>query len=200
MRTLVVVIMISAFLASCAFSAKKKSEAISALEESLKASSKNHIVDTVKLRELLADYEYYYGHYPKDSLSPIFLMKSGNFNRALGNPAKAVECYHRVYTEYPDYPKANFGLFLEGYTYENDLHNLPKAKEAYEAYLKKYPDSKMANDVQFLIEHLGKTPEQIMAEVDSIRKARHEPEQETADEPQVKKDEGKAKTGAAKHK
>ena len=170
--TYIVIILIASCLASCAFSAKKKAEAITALEESLKQSSKNHISDTAKVKELLADYEYYYTHYTKDSLTPIYLMRSGNFNRAIGLSEKAVKCYRTIYTDFPQYPRADMAMMLEGYTYENDLHNTAKAKESYELYLTKYPQGKMTADVHFLIDHLGMTPEQIMAEIDSIKRTR----------------------------
>ncbi len=159
-------------LSACAFSAKKKAEAISALEVSISESAKKNVADTTKVKELLADYDYYIAHYPKDSLTPVYLMRSADFDRAIGLSDKAIDNYHRVYMEYPQYPKANMGLFLEGFTYENDKHNLDKARESYHLYLQKYPDSKMAKDVQFLLDHLGMTPEQIMHEVDSVRKAR----------------------------
>jgi tetratricopeptide (TPR) repeat protein len=171
MRTLVVFALISVCLASCAFSAKKKAEAISALEQSIDQSAKKNVADTIKIKELLADYDYYYKHYPKDSLCPVYLMRSGDFYRAIGAADHAIDRYRRVYTEYPNYPKANFGLFLEGFTYETDKHDLVKSRELYNAYLVRYPDTKMAKDVRFLLAHLGMTPEQIMHEVDSVKKA-----------------------------
>ncbi len=157
-------------LSACAFSAKKKAEAISALEQSISESAKKNMADTTKVKELLADYDYYISHYPTDSLTPVYLMRSADFDRAIGLTDKAIGNYHRVYMEFPKYPKANMGLFLEGFTYENEKHDLEKARASYNLYLQKYPDSKMARDVKFLLDHLGMTPEQIMHEVDSVRK------------------------------
>jgi tetratricopeptide (TPR) repeat protein len=172
MRYLVVTVLVALFLSSCALSAKKKAEAISAMEQSINESAKKNVADTTGIKELLADYDYYIKHFPADSVCPMYLMRSGDFNRAIGNTDKSLECFHRVYTDYPNYPKANLGLFLEGFTYETDKHDLIKAKELYTAYLAKYPTSKMSKDVQFLLNHLGKTPEQIMAELDSVKNAK----------------------------
>ena len=166
-----VIAVLAVLLTSCALSAKKKAEAISAMEQSINESAKKGVSDTTGIKELLADYDYYVGQFPADSTCPIYLMRAGDFNRAIGNTDKAVECYHKIYTEYSKYPKAPMALFLEGFTYENDKHDLAKAKELYSAYLAKYPTSKMSKDVQFLLDHLGKTPEQIMAELDSAKKA-----------------------------
>lgn len=172
MKKHITVACIALVLSACAFSAKKKAEAISALELSISESAKKNVADTTKVQELLADYDYYVNHYPKDSLTPVYLMRSADFDRAIGLPLKAIGNYHRVYMEYPQYPKTNMALFLEGFTYENDLHDLERARASYNLYLQKFPDSKMAKDVKFLLEHLGMTPDQIMHEVDSVRRAR----------------------------
>lgn len=172
MKKNITVACIALALSACAFSAKKKAEAISALELSISESARKNIADTTKVKELLADYDYYIAHYPKDSLTPVYLMRSADFDRAIGLPEVAIANYHRVYMEYPQYPKANMALFLEGFTNENDAHDLDKARSSYQLYLQKYPDSKMARDVKFLLDHLGMTPEQIMHEVDSVRKSR----------------------------
>ena len=170
MRYFVLTIIASVILTSCSPSAQKKAEAISTLEKNLDLSAKKNVADTAKLKQLLKSYEDYYTHFPDDSMSPIYLMRSGDFDRALGLPDQAAACYHQVYTHFPKYPKANMALFLEGFTYENDKHDLVKAKEAYSIYLDKFPTSKMSRDVKFLLDHLGKTPDQIMAEVDSLKK------------------------------
>lgn len=172
MRRTITITCIALTLSACAFSAKKKAEAISALELSISQSAKKNVADTTKVKELLADYDYYIAHYPKDSLTPVYLMRSADFDRAIGLADKAIDNYHRVYMEYPQYPRANMALFLEGFTYENDKHNVEKARGSYSLYLQKYPDSKMAKDVKFLLDHLGMTPEQIMHEMDSVRRVR----------------------------
>ncbi len=172
MKKIIPAVCVALTLSACAFSAKKKAEAISALELSISESAKKNVADTTKVKELLADYDYYVKHYPKDSLTPVYLMRSADFDRAIGLSGQAITCYHRVYMEYPQYPKANMALFLEGFTYENDIHDLAKARESYNLYLHKYADSKMAKDVKFLLDHLGMTPDQIMHEVDSVRRAR----------------------------
>lgn len=171
MRYIVAAIIIGIVMTACTPSAPKKAAEIAALEKTLDESSKKNIADTTKLKELLADYGYYADHFATDSLTPIYLMRMGDFDRSLGLPDRAIACYHRVYTDFPGYPKANFGMFLEGFTYENDKHDLVKAKECYTAYLQKYPNTKMSHDVKFLLSHLGMTPEQIMAEMDSTKKA-----------------------------
>ena len=94
-------------------------------------------------------------------------MKSADFYRYLALPDKAIANFHRVYNDFPSYPKVDLSLFLEGYTYENEKHDLAKAHDIYEAYLLKYPNTKLARSVQFALRNLGKTPEQIMSEMDS---------------------------------
>lgn len=83
------------------------------------------------------------------------------------DPVKAATAYELVAEKYPDSKWGHQGLFAAGYTYANDIRNLDRAKEAYQKYLKLYPDSSMAQTVQFELENLGKSPEDILESLQS---------------------------------
>ena len=80
------------------------------------------------------------------------------------DPKRSITLFDRIMSDYPDFEKIPHCLFLKGYIYENDLHDLEKAKSLYLVFLEKYPDHEFADDVQISIEHLGKTPEQLIME------------------------------------
>ncbi len=156
-------------LASCSPNAQKKAAEIDQLEKVLLDNAKKNIADTAKVRELLVRYDEYQATFPKDTNVPNYLMKAAEFYRYMQQPDKALYCYHRVANDFPEYPKSGLALFLEGFIYENDKHEYARAATLYNDYLKKYPKSKLASSVEFSLKNLGKTPEQIMAEMDSSR-------------------------------
>ena len=159
-------------LSSCSPSASKKSSEIDKLENELRESTKKNISDTSKVKQLLSAYSYYTTTFPTDSLTPIYLMKSAKFYDFVLLTDSAIHCYDRVYTEFPKYPKANLALFSEAFIYANEKHDLAKAGILYKEYLNKYPNTNLAQSAALELQTLGKTPDQIMAEMDSIRQAR----------------------------
>ena len=163
----IVVLCIALTLASCKPSPQKKAEEINKLEAAILESAKKHISDTTKVKQLLGAYDNYQVEYPDDTLCPTYLMKAADFYRYLGVPDKALYCYHRVNTDFPTYPKAGLSLFLEAFTYENDKHDLAKAGQLYKAFIEKYPMNTLAKSAQFSLDNLGKTPEELMAKIDS---------------------------------
>ena len=53
-------------------------------------------------------------------------------------------------------------MFLIGYLYNNELHNLDSASAAYKRYLAKYPNDQYASSAQFELNTLGKPMEEIL--------------------------------------
>jgi hypothetical protein len=98
-------------------------------------------------------------------------MRSAKFFDHLLLTDSALHCYNEVYTKFPTYPKANLALFSQAYIYANEKQNLPKAAMLYKEYLSKYPATSLAKSAALELQNLGKSPDQIMAELDSIRMA-----------------------------
>lgn len=166
-RHLIIAALSALILASCSTppSASKKAAEISKLE----TQAKKDITDTVNMKQLLKEYRQYASTFPDDSLTPIYLMKSAKFFDYFLLPDSAIEVYNKIYTQYPNFPKANMALFSEAFIYNNEKHDLPKAKALYNEYIGKYPNTPLAKNAAIEIYNLGKTPEQIMAEMDSAR-------------------------------
>lgn len=94
------------------------------------------------------------------------MIKAGNVAKSIENYNKAVQLYFGVGEKMKDHPKAPTALFLMAFTYANDLHDLEKAKEAYEEFLKRYPNDEMAESARGELKNLGKSPEQIIKEME----------------------------------
>ena len=79
-----------------------------------------------------------------------------------GNTEKAVTLYEELLRVYPDSEYNSTALFMIGYVCANQLGDNKKAKRVYSEFLEKYPDSELVNSVQFELENMGKTPEEII--------------------------------------
>ena len=53
-------------------------------------------------------------------------------------------------------------MFLKAYVLENNLNDIERARETYNAFLAKYPTHHLADDVNFLLENLGKSDDEIL--------------------------------------
>jgi tetratricopeptide (TPR) repeat protein len=170
-RHLVFALFAALVLTSCSPSAPRKAAEIDKLEKELAENGKKNFADTTKVKELMSDYKYYVNTFPTDSLTPVYLMKEGKFYDAIYCPDSAISCYSQVYSRFPAYPKAGFALFSEAFIVNNEKHDLVKAKALYEEYLSKYPNTKLTKSVELELKNLGKTPDQILSELDSLNKA-----------------------------
>ncbi len=71
---------------------------------------------------------------------------------------KAVRAYRRYYLMFPESKQAPTMLFLSGFLYNNDLHQLDSARSVYEIFLSHYPHHELAASAKFELETLGKDP------------------------------------------
>ena len=99
---------------------------------------------------------------PKDTISAMYLFKAGDLSRGLGKFDDAINYWQMLIEKYPDYKRAPDALFLQAFTYENDVKDLDKAKNLYETFLKKYPNHSFAANIPVIIENLGKSPEELI--------------------------------------
>ena len=107
---------------------------------------------------------------PQSETSPSLLFKAAEVAKSLRTFPKSLTLYDWVIEKYPNYEKAGTAMFLKGFIIENNLGDDVKAKEVYDAFLKKYPKHDLADDVQFLIENLGKSDEEILKMIESKQK------------------------------
>ena len=100
-----------------------------------------------------------------DPAIPNYLMISADVARAIGDPNTSVGQYDWVYNYYPEYSKAPLALFLKGYEIDSSLKKYEDARKVYETFLQVYPNDTLAKDVKFLIQNLGKNPDDAFKEM-----------------------------------
>jgi outer membrane protein assembly factor BamD (BamD/ComL family) len=112
----------------------------------------------------------YAGLFPTDSLSAPYLLIAAEMAMRLQKPQEAVDLYAQVFRNYPGYAKASQCLFMQAFIYENDLHDLDKAKELYTDFITRYPNDEFADDARACLRYLGKSPEELIREFESLSK------------------------------
>jgi tetratricopeptide (TPR) repeat protein len=161
--SILLVVLFVMMVQACKTPEQKLLERISELEKELFSELKPTL-DREKAFALVNAYVEYAMRRPKEERSVDFLFKAGDISMNSGHPERAIELYSRIYNDYPDYDKRPESLFLKGFIYENLMGNLTKAEETYRNFIELYPEHDLADDAEMLIEHLGKSPEELVRE------------------------------------
>ncbi len=155
------------FLMGCGPSlSKMKQEAEQALEAASQSVDPLQ-VDTVRLAEAVSKVNAFVQQFPDDASCPELLYRLGIIQQQSAMAVQAVRSLQQVYQRYPSSPLAHKALFLEAFIHANELNDIEKAKVAYELYLTHYShwDEKMTQDARFELEHLGKSPEEVLQHI-----------------------------------
>ena len=132
--------------------------------------STQQTVDYKFAAELVAAYLDFFNNYPKDALAADYLFKAGEVSMNIKQSEKAIEFLKKLIDLYPNYKKASFALFLEGFIYETQLRDMNKAKEIYTQVIQLYPNTRIADDAKASIANLGKSDEELIKEFEEKNK------------------------------
>jgi TolA-binding protein len=119
-------------------------------------------INTEAAAEYIAACEAYALVYKGSDAASDYLYKASETARAMRSPEKCLEIYDWLIRDYPNSKRGIQALFLKGFTYDNDLHQIDKAKAVYEEFLEKYPDDEFAGSAEFLLENLGKSDDELL--------------------------------------
>jgi tetratricopeptide (TPR) repeat protein len=147
-------------VAACSPAAKKEASEIDGLEQALLGDSLGGF-DRERALGLVRKYDAFAAAHPADTLSAWYLFKAGNLSKDLGDYAAAIRYYGRC-SEIETFARREVALFLQGFTYENNLQDLENARRIYTEFLARYPDHGLARDARFSLDNLGKSPEELI--------------------------------------
>lgn len=165
------VVLLLLVIAGCTPSKEQLSEKINEAEAALYGSPDEFKFDEDLANEAVSAYDAFISNYPKDSMVPTYLFKSAELKKALGEFEAAIDDYNQLAENYPEAEKAPHSVFLQGFIYENELGQSDKARPYYEQFLEKYPNHELADDVEFSLQHLGKSADDIIKEFESKGKS-----------------------------
>jgi hypothetical protein len=97
---------------------------------------------------------------PNEATSPELLYKAADNAYYTQYYDKAIYLHEWFGTAYPDNDQAAQSLFMRAFITDNDLKDFPRAGELYRLFIARYPKDDFADDAQFLLDNLGKTPEE----------------------------------------
>jgi len=143
---------------------------IAKAEKDLYPGGDKFTFDSKKALNLVQAYEAFVTANPTDNASADYLFKSAEIYRSLKDFKKSNECYEKIISQFPSYEKAAHSLFLMGFCYENDLKQLDKAKALYQKFLNQYPEHELRDDVEFSLNNIGKSPEEIIKQFEEKNK------------------------------
>lgn len=154
-------------IVSCTSSHDKMKKDIStALKKANESFSSNH-PDSASENEVRVTIEAFVQKFPDDSLNPVYLFELAQFFENRRQYDSALKTLGKIYSGYPHAKQASQAVFHQGFIYSEDLKQYDLAREKYQLYIDEYSsvDAKMTNDAKFEIEHLGKSPEEILKEI-----------------------------------
>ena len=104
---------------------------------------------------------------PEAPESPEMLYKSGEIARSIGAYQEALNIYATIESSFPQYEKAPKALFMQAFTYAEDLNDEEQARILYERFIEKYPNDDFVDDAQILLETLGTSDEEIFQQLEN---------------------------------
>lgn len=154
---------------SCQPSKQKLRNQVTNMETSL-YSNESEGFNQAKADSLINLYLEFTNRFPGDSMAPDYLFKAATILMNLNKSDRSLSCFREFAMSYPDHTKAPLCLFFEGFIQENQLRDLRKARESYQHFIEKYPTHDFADDAQASLDHLGKTPEEMIREFEAKQK------------------------------
>ncbi|MEE9466153.1 MAG: tetratricopeptide repeat protein [Candidatus Neomarinimicrobiota bacterium] len=102
--------------------------------------------------------------YPEHALAPRAQFQIGDiYMNNITDLQKSLAAYRETAASYPETDEGVKALFMIGFVSANHLGDYQTAREAYQDFLHRYPHHELVPSVQFELENLGKSVEEIDA-------------------------------------
>lgn len=121
---------------------------------------------------LIADYDAYASKYPKDSMTPTYLIREGQLYSSKRDFQKAAELFNKVCVQYPTDHWASYALFFQALAYsdwaqsnnnKNDiLRNSERSRSLFADFIRKYPSHNLVKDAMNLMPMVGLSDEEML--------------------------------------
>jgi tetratricopeptide (TPR) repeat protein len=122
--------------------------------------------------DLIKQYDNYATKYPKDSMTPTYLIREGQLYSSKRDYQKAAELFNKVCVQYSSDRWASYALFFQALAYSDwaqsnqnavDVQkNVARSKSLFADFLKKYPTHSLVKDATNLMEMVGLSDEEML--------------------------------------
>lgn len=116
-------------------------------------------------KELITAYIAFADSYSEDSLSAAYLFEAARLNGRLPDLQASIDLFRRVADSYPKDDLAPKSLLSIAGIYDVTLQDFPKAEKVYLELKEKYPLEAEQYGIDFVLQTLGKSPEEILMEL-----------------------------------
>lgn len=161
---LVFLFILSLNLMACKQSADDQIKQITAAEAQLYTGTATEL-NTDEIKRIIGLYEQFAKDYRENEMTPEYLFRCADLNRALKNFDRSMAIYDEIINDYSAFPKIDLCYFYRAYCANNDLHDTEKARIYYQEFISKFPNEPLAKSAREELMTLGKTPEQLMEEI-----------------------------------
>jgi tetratricopeptide (TPR) repeat protein len=118
------------------------------------------------IRDLVGAYETFAKENPDDPKSVQYLYQAAElYDTNLGESNQAIAVFDRIIQNYGNHERASDALFKKAYIYNNTFGDTARARITYQEFLQRFPEHPMHESAEFELRNLGKTPEQILQEI-----------------------------------
>ncbi len=167
-RTIITFLVSAIFMVSCSNQEQDMLNDIAALENKIAQFDGDDLPDKDLVMDLVEAYDNFAQAFPEHAQTPDFLFEAGRYCMSYNEPHKAVAFFERIVNNYPDYEKHPDSYFLKAFVYDSKLNNIPQARLNYEKFIEMYPDHEMANEASLLIDLLGRSLDDIIADFERM--------------------------------
>lgn len=124
-------------------------------------------VDLKSARKAILDFTNFAYYCHNDSLSPVFLIKTAQVARAIGDVPQAKLVLDKCIEDYPSFKDRPAALFLLAQLYDEPgyLNDEQEAKKLYQKIIDEHPKSDWAVSAKGALGFIGKSDRQIMEEL-----------------------------------
>ncbi len=118
----------------------------------------------------------YYETNPEDVTTPDLMLKAGLLTTTLAKLSnspeqraqsanQAIEIFSKIEKVYPENENAKKSILNKAFVYDEVLQDYSSAETIYRDFINRYPNDSVSVHLRTYIEMLGKSPDEIMAEI-----------------------------------
>lgn len=115
-------------------------------------------------KKLVKKSQFYSELHPQNKKTASILFRAADVARGIGEYGKAIQLWGKVWRNYPDFDKAPDAVFMQAFTYENNLGDIQNAKRYYIQFIEKFPKNPLREQAIIALKNLGKSPEDLIKE------------------------------------
>jgi outer membrane protein assembly factor BamD (BamD/ComL family) len=162
-------------LGSCTDARTKQLNEIARLDKILMDGIKKDVtkIDKETAQSLIVASEAFVTQFPQDTAAARVLFKAAEINKGIGEYGKAIKLWGDVRDKYPTFRRAGDAVFMQAFTFDEDLHDKESAVAYYKKFIDNYPDHPLKSNAGQLLTMLegGKELNDIIKEFEKKNKS-----------------------------